>query len=523
MKKYLFILGLAGMALFTACSTSDDLASEDPIVTPPDDQTSIAEARQDSDVPITLGVGLSRGYTRAAIGGDSDDPTPSPVSFDTEADKYLGVFCLATGYQESYATNHPIENNWTDDDDTGVIVRMKNVAATVSGGNVSFNNHYYYPISNWMKYNFYAYYPRQEETVTIDGDDKKTISFSDNQVLEKYYEIDGSQDIIWGIANPESAVPVASSSATNVDPYSAKYIRMKKAEEASENDYLPKLTFKHKLVQFRFFVKAANATALTDLTSKNMQVTDMFINNAIYRLSLIVANKTDDAEEKNGLLRMMSTIKTKKLGIKEKGIDKDRFRDENGDDVVDNPLPIKNDAVNVALYPETTVTAETAAAYNAHLSGAVSAGSNAPADFKTRVGHAPGDQDALTAVEAADYNATLDGAVHAGDENGSVGYILLAPPSVSNDENFKYSLVVKVQYTAGSDIDTNSVAVSLDPPVVPGTGTDPETNPEKRDFEPGKIYNIIVNVQSPENITAKAVLDEWVTYDDGEGHNYIEY
>lgn len=520
MRQYLFILGLVGTALFTACSTVDDMASEDPIVTPPDDQTSIAEARQDSDVPITLGVGLSRGYTRAAIGGESDDPTPTPVSFSTETDdpgtpeneaRYLGVFCLATDYQESYATNHPIENNWTDDDDTGVIVRMKNVAATVSGGNVSFNDHYYYyPISNWMKYNFYAYYPRQEETVNIDGEDKKTISFSNNQVLEKYYEIDGSQDIIWGIAHPESAVAVASSSAKNAAPYSAKYIRMKKAEEAlgeaSEDDYLPKLTFKHKLVQFRFFVKAANATARTDLMSKNMQVTDMFINNAIYRLSLVVANKAD--ESKNGLLRMMSTIKTKKLGIKLNAKDFDRF-DQNGDGTADNPLPIKNDAVNVALYPETTVTAETAAAYNAHLSGAVSAGSNAPADFETRVGHAPVDQAALTAEEAADYNATLDGAVHAGDENGSVGYILLAPPSVSNDANFKYSLVVKVQYTAGSGIDTNSVAVSLDPPA--------------EGFKEGKIYNIIVNVQSPENITAKAVLDEWVTYDDGEGHNYIEY
>ncbi|MGC8165463.1 hypothetical protein ACP3WT_28340, partial [Salmonella enterica] len=68
--------------------------------------------------------------------------------------------------------------------------------------------------------------------VNIDGEDKKTISFSNNQVLEKYYEIDGSQDIIWGIAHPESAVAVASSSAKNAAPYSAKYIRMKKAEEA---------------------------------------------------------------------------------------------------------------------------------------------------------------------------------------------------------------------------------------------------------------------------------------------------
>ena len=243
---------------------------------------------------------------------------------------------------------------------------------------------------------------------------------------------------------------------------------------------MPKLTFEHKLVQFRFFVKAADAAALAVIgpynseTGKgmNMKVTDMFINNAIYRLSLVVANKnpvTPETPDKNGKLSMMSTLKTKKLGIKlhdKLNPDHDRF-DQDGDGILEpeHQLAITKDAVDVSNVDENKI----------------------PTDA------------------------------------GYVGYIMLAPPTVSNDENFNYSLIVKLQYDAGSDTDTNSVAVSLDPPVVPGTGTDPETNPERRDFEPGKIYNIIVNVQSPEKITAKAVLDEWVTYDDGEGHNYIEY
>ena len=95
-----------------------------------------------------------------------------------------------------------------------------------------------------------------------------------------------------------------------------------------------------------------------------------------------------------------------------------------------------------------------------------------------------------------------------------VGYIMLAPPSIK--DGFKYQLVVNLKYTGG----TNAATINLEPPVIPGT------DPEKRDFEPGKIYNIIVNIQSPEVITVKAVLQGWetYTYNDGvEEKNYIEY
>ena len=76
---------------------------------------------------------------------------------------------------------------------------------------------------------------------------------------------------------------------------------------------------------------------------------------------------------------------------------------------------------------------------------------------------------------------------------------MLAPPSITNDNGFKYHLLVKLKTSDGS---TNTVAIDLDPPVVP-------SDPEKKDFEAGKIYNIIVNVQSPEQISATAVLQEW--------------
>jgi hypothetical protein len=125
--------------------------------------------------------------------------------------------------------------------------------------------------------------------------------------------------------------------------------------------------------------------------------------------------------------------------------------------------------------------------YNATLAGALNSGT------------------ALSSSNADAYNAKLPGVVKAGDETGFVGYIMLPRPEVSKVDNFKYQLVVKLEYTGGS----NMVAIDMDPP----TGG----------FEEGKIYNVIVSVQSPEQIFATAVLQEWETYEDADHHPYIEY
>ena len=233
MNKYLYILGLAGVAFFSACSNSDDLLIEDSsAVDKAKESVLIYEAGQNSEVPITLGAGQSRGYTRAVL-----NPTDASGSFNTEGGKSLGVFCLATGYQFPYSDpeieNHPIENNWATDD-TGLIVRMKNAAATVADGNVTFNDHdYYYPVGKWMEYNFFAYYPWQEETVTIGEEQEKTINITENQVLERYYHIDGSQDIIWGMTDPSNAK--YSDAPNYARPFSAGYYLWKKDSIARKN------------------------------------------------------------------------------------------------------------------------------------------------------------------------------------------------------------------------------------------------------------------------------------------------
>jgi len=485
MKKYLFILGLVGTALFTACSTADDLISEKPIETPPDDQPSIttiiAEASQDSEEPITLGIGQSRGYTRAPI--NPSDVVEGYGNFETESNRYLGVFCLATGTQ-SGVDNIPSvisDNKWnTTGDDGELIVWLRNVPAKVvttevspgvktcdvkfvDPGNLSNEKSYFYPMGNWMKYNFYAYYPRQDETVEVSGQQKTTLSFMQSQVLEKYYEIDGSQDIIWGMSDQAHATPVAASKA---DPYSANYFRKAKAKIAEEgvgniSDYYPKFSFQHKLVQFRFFVKAADATALTTLQNSSAKVTDMYIANAIYKLSLTVAKKTDTEDNWNGKLSMLGDFTTKNLRIKTNGANTDRFdqespfvddEDNDDDDLnVDNPFPISASTVD---------------------------------------------------VDAVDGNGNPT-------DPSFVGYIMLPRPEVyAND--FRYQLNMKLEVGGRSNLFT----INLDLPS------------NEDEFEEGKIYNVIVNVQSAEEIFANAELKSWVTYtyDDGGGEkNYIEY
>ncbi len=393
MNKYLYILSLAGAVFLSACSNSDDLSIvEYPAVDKAKESALIYEAGQNSEVPIILETSHSRGYTRAPIGGESGNPAYE--SFDTESGKYLGVFCLATGYQSSY---HPIENNWTDEDNADLIVRMRNIPAKVKEGDVTFLDSttlasptptemkFYYPISNWMKYNFYAYYPRQAYDVA----GTKTHSFGESQVLEKYFEIDGSQDIIWGMANPP-AVDAA---------FSAKYFKDNVSAEK------PQLKFEHKLVQFRFFVIATD-----DALAKEMKIANMYISNAVYRLSLIVANKTNEADTKNGQLNLLGDFKTDTLYIKENGTNDNRF---NGTPPFD--ININNTSVDVS--------------------------SDTP-----------------------------------------VGYIMLARPDVAYEKkaDYKYKLVVRVQYKDGTKTRYKNVPRFMTPP--------------EGGFQEGKIYNIVVKV-----------------------------
>ena len=316
MNKYIFILGLVVMAFVSGC-TSDDLTMA---ISPEEERALIVEASQDSDVPITLGVGSSHGVTRKPIESGVGD------IFSTEEGKYLGVFCLATGTQSNVA-NIPSEisaNKWVKDDATGLLVRLSNVPAKVEDGDVKFVDpantsnpmHYYYPMINWMTYNFYAYYPRE-------NDSNIKFTTGGSGALVRYITINGSQDVIWGKAHPETAVPVSDTEIDDADPYCAKYTRLKKAEGAAIDDYYPKLEFKHLLAQFKFSVEPENAAAWTAIsTAGGMSITNIYVSNAISNLQLIVANKANPGTE--GTLSKKDDT-TENLFIKANGEDNNLF------------------------------------------------------------------------------------------------------------------------------------------------------------------------------------------------------
>ena len=437
MNKYLFIFGFAGMALFSACSTSDDLTAEEPHVTPPVEETKeaalIVEASKNSDVPINLGVGDSRGITRAPIGDESDDPDSEPVAFTTsEPGRYLGVFCLATGKQ-SGVSDIPEDVKsiyWTDDDQGqlgGLLVRMNNVPAKVGLSGVQFldvdalptetSKKYYYPVMNWMKYNFYAYYPYDPQENNVN------LIFESARRLRMEYEIDGSQDLIWGIANPVN-VGNPADSESYADPYSAKYFRWREThlDEHPINYWYPNMSFKHKLVQFKFSVKPADEdkdlNGTPDVVDAGAKVTDMYISNAINKLDLIVANEKPEPHpagtDSGDMTYSGNTLPTTSLGIKGNSSNNNRF-DQNGDGVLDNPLT-------------------------------------------------------LTTSEQ------------------EVGYILLPSPAIANDANFKYRLVVNLDFNGDSSV----AYIDMD-----------------GSFDAGKIYDITVIVKSPMEISANAVLQPW--------------
>ena len=391
MNKYLYILGLAGAALFSACSTSDDLSiGETPAIDKAKESVLIYEASQDSEEPITLGIGQSRGYTRTPLDTDVDEGFGN---FKTESNRFIGVFCLATGTQTG-VSNIPdavASNHWSADASGGLgglLVKLKDVPAIVRYSSSTYNfkfwntttgkeEHYFYPMSNWMKYNFYAYYPQFNSSTIKIGEDENQKS----KVEVTGYEIDGSQDLIWGMAHPENPTH-DSEDATYADPYSAKYLLWRKnhLEDKTIDYWYPKFTFEHKLVKFRIFVKAVDNAALTSIKNAQAKITDMYIDNAIYKLKFCVASQADGFNDCQLAMDGNLATVTKKLGIKK--------------------MSSNDDIFNGSTY-------FTFKSYNNDVSN-------------------------------DDYTI------------GYIGYIMLPSPELSNDSGFNYQLKMTVNYKDGS-------------------------------------------------------------------------
>jgi len=323
MKKYLFIIGLIGTALFTACSSADDLVADIPSQgLTEEEKAMILEAGKDSDVPITLGsVGSNRAITRKPIDSDGNK------LFDiTGTDgQYLGVFCLARGKQVDApniigsipATDSGIQwgktayARWLDNTPAKVV--KKAAAGTIPAySDVVFMNDgmtdeqiRYYPFGNWYYYNFYAYYPRVSA-----ASPKNPRQYVDLIVAD--YTITGKEDIIYSkaIATAEEYVDydpdnnTETNNSIRVNAYSSKYFRLKNKDKSDLEKFnnLPEFTFSHKLTQLFFQIKAASVDDAKNLNTRNIKLKRLTIKDCYNKLGLVVASKRDGLTDGDLLL-----------------------------------------------------------------------------------------------------------------------------------------------------------------------------------------------------------------------------
>lgn len=278
MNKYLFILGLVGTALFSACS-SDDLT---PVLSSDEERTLVVEAGMDSDIPITLG----------SVGGRSSGMTRTPIVstdnlFETQ-DGYLGVFCMAMGKQEDAPTiknvipassddihwNTHIYSKWMDNVPAKVTTDGSTSAVTfLDPDHMPTPKEFYYPFGNWYYYDFFAYYPKQNDANVATG-----WSYVDVNMT-----IDGRQDIIWGKASGEGLS--VSDAGKTVKAFSAKYFRL------AGTGTVPSFAYEHKLAQLVFYVKAHDDAVANTLNTNGYEVKDLKVADVYDQLLLTVASK----------------------------------------------------------------------------------------------------------------------------------------------------------------------------------------------------------------------------------------
>ena len=298
MNKYIYILGLVGTALLSACS-SDDLTT---VLSPDEERALVVEAGKDSDVPITLGVGMGRAMTRTPIESDDD-------VFTIGGGK-LGVFCLAAGTQPDAPSFVDVDIDWETD---YLATWLNNVPASVKKGGdgnsyVEFRKFSpsspsesmirYYPIGNWC-YDFYAYYPRVTDISILTGNDGKKSYFASTTIT-------GKEDVIWGKASGD----------TGNGGFSAKYLR--------ENpDNVPEFGFEHKLTQFVFYVKPNDEAAAAEFSDSKIKVTGLYLKDVDTKFNLCVASMSSDHTP--GELELPTTRIQGNINVYKTGTNNDAF------------------------------------------------------------------------------------------------------------------------------------------------------------------------------------------------------
>lgn len=475
MKKYLFFLSAVSIAMFTACSSEEDLADAPKTMTQEEYNAIVAEATSPSDVQIRLGMGSqASSVTRAPLESDADGFFTTPTSSDPGGAQYLGIYCLAQQNQTTSGTL-PVGSvatgsiSWVtpvsdDARETAKFFLMKNnqaarvvklaagdkigdVTLTGPACEVQFMNDdlssaktYYYPYGNWYNYHFYGYYPRQTTGIT-EAADKITVN----------YTINGTQDIIHGTAKPVDAADLTTG-------FNAKYIRRLQSENHYDLDHLPAMAMEHKLTQVRFWVKTTSSNYDTygygtGSGQKKFQITSLKLTQVPTNWTLTVADKSATGNTEGQLLPQsnigLGDITPKYMELLGDGKTSDATQTSNAEG-----LPTAKDIeqttklIGYAMIPTTEMMGNSA----------------------------------ITIPERTDKTVPyFDFTISYTDASNN--------PSTFEFKNQK----IDMPRAAGND-------------GILGTSDD-----VIQDFEPGKVYNVIIDIPVPEEIDMSATLEQWVT------------
>ena len=523
MKKYLFFLSAVSIALFTACSSADDLAESEPEgLTPEERAAIIAEANMDSEVQIRLGMGSrSSSITRAPLESDEDGLFTTPTASDPGGAKYLGIYCLAQKNQKDVADPGPVAPTsilWNSNDATKLFYLMnRNQAARVvkvTGGTVGnvdlapdqsvsevqFMNGsltdsqiYFYPYGNWYNYYFYGYYPRQEASYISETSNKISVN----------YTITGTEDIIYGSAAP--------SGADADEGYNAKYMRKLQTDGDDLSD-LPKLAMNHKLAQLRFYVKTSSNSYIKDgygigNGDKKFKIENLQMTQVPDGWTLTIADRTTPANE-GKLTRNGSSLAT--INVKQMTLNNDGSVNTSSDENTFNQSNLENSRQDI-LYTGSELS------YWKVVAGTTPGTYVWQASTK-ELYDADGSH-----VELAK-NADLPAAIQ---ENLGKNYRVWKDVNANNEPDEKandplflgYAMVPTTEMMTGQTItgrgDATIPYVDFKIYYTNGAGGDSWTFTDQAitkpadGFEAGKVYNVILNIPTPEEIAMIATLEDW--------------
>lgn len=115
-----------------------------------------------------------------------------------------------------------------------------------------FDKKYYYPITNFYRYEFFAYHPRQ---------DNSALTYFNNDEVTAWFNINGYTDVLWGhLFNDES------------EAYNAKWVR---DHRRAGLDTIPEINLYHQLLRLEFFVTPGAQEEIPELSNvavKSIQV-----------------------------------------------------------------------------------------------------------------------------------------------------------------------------------------------------------------------------------------------------------